>query len=129
MENRLKSLGYGVVGAVSLMTPLSAFAVEFIADEYQDTIESTGLTTEADPVDITLNVIQIILGLLSVIAIVLVLAGGFMWMTSGGNPEKIKKAKKLLIASLIGLFIILAAYGVTTYVFEAIWFATGGVVG
>lgn len=129
MVHRIRTIAYGAVGALALWTPSSAFALEFIGEEYQDQIEETGLTTSADPVDITLNIINIVFGLLALISVVLVLIGGFIWMTSGGNVEKIKKAKKLLISALIGLFIIMAAYGVTNYVFEAIWFATGGVTG
>jgi len=66
------------------------------------------------------NLIEIILQLLGLIALVMVLIGGFKWMTSGGNEEKVGEAKKLLGAGLVGLIIILAAYAITTYVFSTI---------
>ena len=66
-----------------------------------------GLTT----VDIRVaagSIIQLFLGLLGLIALVIVLYGGFVWMTSGGNEEKISQAKKILSAGVIGLVIILS---------------------
>ncbi|MCH7759518.1 hypothetical protein IID20_04125 [Patescibacteria group bacterium] len=62
------------------------------------------------------NVIKILLSLLGLIAVVLLIAGGFIWMTSGGNEEKIKKAKQLMGAAIIGLIIVIAAYAIATFV-------------
>jgi hypothetical protein len=39
-----------------------------------------------------------------------------MWMTSGGNEERVKKAKQILIAAIIGLVIILSAYAITNFI-------------
>jgi hypothetical protein len=46
---------------------------------------------------------------LGVIAVILVLWGGFKWMTAAGNEDGITEAKKLMGAGVIGLVIILAA--------------------
>jgi len=48
------------------------------------------------------NIINLVLGFLGLIAVVIILIGGFKWMTAGGNEEKVGEAKKLLIAGLIG---------------------------
>jgi hypothetical protein len=72
------------------------------------------------------NIIQTLLGLLGLIAVVLILYAGFTWMTSGGNDEKIGKAKKTLISAVIGLVIILSAYAITTFVIEQLYGATTG---
>ncbi|MCF7906395.1 hypothetical protein K9L04_00490, partial [Patescibacteria group bacterium] len=41
--------------------------------------------------------------------------GGILWMTSGGEEEKVKKAKKLMISGIIGMIIIVSAYAITSY--------------
>ena len=69
----------------------------------------------ADPEDMIVSVINWILGILALVAVIMILVGGFLWMTAGGNEEKVDKAKKLLIAAIIGLVIILAAWGIATY--------------
>src|SRR3989339_1035773 len=53
------------------------------------------------------SIINVALGLLGIVAVVIILAGGFRWMTAGGNEENVEKAKKLIIAGVIGLAIIL----------------------
>jgi len=72
------------------------------------------------------SIIQIIIGFLGVIAIIIVLIGGFQWMTAAGNEEKVAQAKKLLGAGVIGLVIILAAYAITQFVITSLSTATGG---
>jgi hypothetical protein len=69
----------------------------------------------ASPEDIVVSVINWILGILALIAVIMILIGGFKWMTAGGNEEKVEGAKKLLIAAIIGLVIILAAWGISIY--------------
>ena len=76
--------------------------------------ENIGLG-EANPEKIVVNIINWILGILALIAVIMILVGGFKWMTAGGNEEKVEGAKKLLIAAVIGLVIILAAWGISVY--------------
>jgi len=46
----------------------------------------------------------------------LVIYGGFLWMTARGNEQQVTKAKDLIISAVIGLVIVLAAYAITAYV-------------
>ena len=71
------------------------------------------------------EVIKIVLSFLGVIFIILIIYAGFMWMTSAGNEEKITKAKKTMVAAVIGVAIILLAYAITTFVMESLMSATG----
>ena len=65
--------------------------------------------------DSVAGVINIALGLLGLIAVVLVVIGGFIWMTAAGNEEKIETAKNLLFAALIGLVIIVTAWSIANF--------------
>ena len=69
--------------------------------------------------DIRITIAKIIraaLTLLGTVALAIVLYGGFVYMTSGGDEEKVGKAKKILINGTIGLTIILASWGITQFV-------------
>jgi len=46
------------------------------------------------------------------IAILMILIAGFYFITSGGNPEKIKTAKRIIFWTVIGFTIILLAKGI-----------------
>lgn len=66
------------------------------------------------------NIVKIIVGFLGIITIIIILAGGFKWMTSGGNEEKIGEAKKLISAGVIGLVVVLAAYAIANFVITSL---------
>ncbi|MFH0956085.1 MAG: hypothetical protein V1801_02650, partial [Candidatus Falkowbacteria bacterium] len=68
------------------------------------------------PRAIAAQVINIILGFLGIVAVIIILLGGFKWMTAGGNEDKVGEAKKLITAGIIGLVIILAAFAIATFV-------------
>ncbi len=78
---------------------------------------NTGLGN-AMPQDVAAGIIGWVLGLLAIIALILIIYGGFIWMFSRGNEEEVKKAKDILQGALFGLVVILASYGITSYVFE-----------
>lgn len=84
----------------------------------------TGLGTN-DPRKMAGLIIQIALGFLGVLAVVIILIGGFKWMTAAGNEEQIEDAKKVLMAGIIGLIIILASWGIATFVLNSLLTATG----
>jgi len=69
------------------------------------------------------NAIKVFLGFMGIIFLILIIYGGFMWMTAAGEDEKINKAKSLLVAGIIGLIIIVASFAiaslVTTKIFDA----------
>ena len=71
------------------------------------------------------SVINVALGLLGVIAVVIILIGGFKWMTAGGNEDKVAEARKLIFAGIIGLAIILAAWAIAKFVITSLSQATG----
>ncbi|MDP3043668.1 MAG: hypothetical protein Q8N21_04685 [bacterium] len=85
-----------------------------------------GLGSE-DPRVIAGAVINVMLGFLGIIAVVIVLLGGFKWMTAAGSEDKVAEAKKLMAAGVIGLVIVLASWGLATYVIDILLEATGAV--
>ena len=77
----------------------------------------TNLSTK-DLKDVVVNIVNIILGFLGILATLIILYGGFVWMTSGGNADKVDKAKKIIINGVIGLAIILSSYAIARFVLK-----------
>lgn len=90
--------------------------------------ESTLALPATDIRLIVANVINVALSFLGIIAVILVLYGGFLWMTSAGNEDKLKTAKKILINAAIGLLIILTAYAIVQFVFRLLGVSGGEAV-
>lgn len=112
-------------GAVAALwaLPLAAAAVDplDLGIDYGTTI---GLGTK-DIRETVASIINVALGLLGIVAVVIILAGGFTWMTAAGNEEKVDKAKKMIFAGIIGLAIILSAYAIAKFVITSLRTATG----
>jgi hypothetical protein len=86
---------------------------------------STGLGTQ-DVRQTIGKIINVALSLLGVIVLVIIIYGGFLWMTAGGNDEKVGEAKKWIFGGIIGLVIILSAYAIATFVISNLVNATTG---
>lgn len=110
-----------------LLAPSAAHAAPREAEDFFDPsfTDNTGLG-DADLKETIANLIYVMLGFLGVIAVVIMLLGGFKWMVAGGNDEKVAEAKKLIIAGIIGLAIILSSYAIASFVISAIVGATQG---
>lgn len=79
----------------------------------------------ADLAETVGSIIQTVLTFLGVIFLVLIIYGGFMWMTAHGSEDKVSKAKNLITEAIIGLVIVLGAYLITYYVVSAFIEKTG----
>ncbi|OGH71839.1 MAG: hypothetical protein A2921_00855 [Candidatus Magasanikbacteria bacterium RIFCSPLOWO2_01_FULL_43_20b] len=78
--------------------------------------------------DIRVLIGNIIAGAMGVVGSLVLMAfvyGGFLWLTSAGNTEKVKKGLDTMMWAAIGLFLIFGAYAILNLVLEAIG-ATGG---
>ncbi len=87
--------------------------------------EATGLGSQDVRTTIS-SIINVALSLLGIVAVVIVLMGGFKWMTAGGNEEKTGEARKLIFAGVIGLVIILSAFAIAKFVLNQLYIATTG---
>ena len=72
----------------------------------------------ASPIQTALKVIEVILGFLGLIVVSLIIYAGYLWTVSMGQPEKINKAKAIIKGSVIGLVIILSAWGITYFILQ-----------
>lgn len=83
------------------------------------TAKGLGFDTGKEAVTIETRIgfiIQATLSFLGVIFFLLMIYGGFLWMTAQGNEQQVDKAKKLITAAIIGLVIVVAAYAISYFV-------------
>lgn len=70
--------------------------------------------------DLVIDIFNVIFGLLAGIAFISVVYGGFKYVISQGEPDKIGKAKDIIMYSLIGLVIAFSAFGIVNVFIKAI---------
>lgn len=84
-------------------------------------VEASGFTRSTSNTvgGIVAMAIEMFLSVLAIIFIILILIAGFRWMIASGNEKKVEKARTQLNHAIIGLAIIIMAYAITYFVFQA----------
>ncbi|MFH0951098.1 MAG: pilin [bacterium] len=66
------------------------------------------------------RVIRAILVIVGALALMMFVYGGFTWLTSAGNDQRVETGRNTLIWASLGLIIVFSAYVLVKYVLEAI---------
>lgn len=78
-----------------------------------------GLTQATDAREFVLNVTNFALGFLGLLAIIIIIYGGFLYLTAGGEPDKAEKGKKSVMYAIIGIVLILGSFAIVNTVLQA----------
>jgi len=114
MKNKLpKVLALGVT---LLSFPIATFAqTENLWDKIKPQItEDSNQTVES----LIVNVLNWIIGAAAVVSVVMLIVGGYLYMTAGGDEGKVKTATKTLTNAIIGLAICFIAVMLVNFVLK-----------
>jgi len=81
--------------------------------------EGSGLATASLGV-VVARIINAALGLLGLVAVIIIIYAGVLWMTAMGQEDKVAKAKRVLIEAVIGLIIIILSFAIAQFIFFAL---------
>jgi hypothetical protein len=70
--------------------------------------------------EVIARIIQAILGVTGAVALLMFVYGGFLWLISGGENEKIKKGKETMKWAVLGLAVIIGAYMIVSTIINAL---------
>ncbi|PIY92495.1 MAG: hypothetical protein COY70_02935, partial [Candidatus Magasanikbacteria bacterium CG_4_10_14_0_8_um_filter_42_12] len=117
-------IGTILVSLLIFLAPHVAFAQA--ADFGVQNVQDQGLGLSSQPLQVTVvKVIRAILGFLGLIAVIIVLYGGYVYMTAGGNEDKVSQAKMILRNGVIGLTIILFSFAIVQFIITRLNQAAG----
>ncbi len=87
-----------------------------------------GNYTLNDGVQLIVNVMQWILGIVGSLTLLMFVVGGFMFLISGGNAQTVEKGKKILIGSVVGLAIVFGSYMIVKFSMTALGLNWSGTI-
>ena len=73
-----------------------------------------------DLMTIVKNLLNTTFGVVGVIAVIMMVIGGFHYMTSQGSPEKVQKGKNTILYGIVGLIIVLSAFAIVNFVLDSL---------
>jgi hypothetical protein len=135
MFKNMRNLIAGLVSAVTLaVVPVAVPAMASAAANIQDNLcgAATNLTVDSGGncgatsggtekinsiITTVINIFSIIVGVVSVIMIIL---GGFRYITSGGDSSNVQSAKNTIIYALIGLVVVALAQFIVQFVLNKV---------
>lgn len=102
---------------------LCYFGTALAVDNYDYGLEAVasgaGLAEKGVTLPIIMgNILGTVLSFIGVLFFVLMVFGGFLWMTARGNEEQTKKALGTITSAVVGLVIVLSSYAITSFVFK-----------
>ncbi|MDH4358352.1 MAG: hypothetical protein OEV37_00165 [Candidatus Berkelbacteria bacterium] len=88
-------------------------------------MESIGINWQSviNPSDFYYRLVLSFLYVLGSITVIVLIYGGILYLSSGGDVEKAERGKKTIIGAIIGLIVIAAAYAGYNFMIGAL---TGG---
>lgn len=107
-----------VVFFICLISPLFVFAAEPVKFCAQVTIPGFDLFTKdkctsisaSSIADTAAGMYKFIAGIAGIAAVIVMMAGGYIWLFAGGNASKVGEAKSLIGSAVLGLFLVLGSY-------------------
>ncbi|MEI7741659.1 MAG: hypothetical protein WCJ29_04090 [bacterium] len=123
MKNKLvAALGtLAVIGSMLAPVMVSAVSLNLGVGDFG---KQTGLGNKP-LIETISSLINVALGFLGILSVIIMLWGGFSWMTSGGEDKKVTAAKQRIIQGIIGLVIILSSWAIASFVITTLVSNTG----
>ncbi|HOZ56210.1 MAG: hypothetical protein BWY51_00623 [Parcubacteria group bacterium ADurb.Bin316] len=117
VKNRIGLTAF-LVAAVLLFSFFSALTVWGQTDLGLNEAGAIGLPSSdgRDIKTLLVDIVKYLLSFLGMVAVVIIMYAGWLWMTSGGNQYQLEKAKKTLINATIGLIIIVLSFMIVAWV-------------
>ena len=113
---------FSIIATIGVVAIFAAafFIPEALAQTDYEQFSDTVRLGQADIRYIIASLIRYAIALVGVIFLALIVYGGFLFMTSKGEPDKINKAKDVLKNGIIGLAIILASYAIVSFIISVL---------
>ncbi|MBI2473442.1 TrbC/VirB2 family protein [Candidatus Uhrbacteria bacterium] len=99
---------------------LLLFYLFFIIPHTTLAAELTNPLYTTDIRDVIGRIIQAVLGVTGAVALLMFVYGGFLWLISGGETEKVKKGKDTMKWAILGLAVIIGAYMIVSTIINAL---------
>jgi hypothetical protein len=96
------------------------FTSDLSCDPLTETVLNVGFEVPT-PTQIISNLIRLLFFVAGIVALFRLLLGGFEWVQSGGEDEKVAKAQSSIVASVIGLVVMIAVLSLVIFLEQVVF--------
>jgi type III secretory pathway component EscT len=128
---RIKKLFVGIMMGLALATPLMAAApASALFDSSKDSAcrglaltDSNGCKAKSGALTlngILKNIVNLLSILVGIVSVIMIIVGGFKYITSGGDSSNVQSAKNTIIYAVAGLVVVAISQGLVKFVLNKI---------
>lgn len=103
-----------LVGLVIALVAISV--VNFIGNQLGGTATASGLPNISANGGAVQTILNIVFGLIGAISLLMIVIGGFKYVTSSGDSARVNSAKNTILYSVIGLVISVLAFAIVNFI-------------
>ena len=129
MNNSRLSFLYGFILALVSVGLIVAIPVFAQGVDLKEFAQNAGFATGPSIQVIIARLIRTAISFVGIIAVVMIVYAGFLYMTAAGNTKRLETAKNILRQAIVGLIIVLASFGIVQFIIGKLVETTGGCVG
>lgn len=116
MKKTFKYLAAAGAGGAGAVIPMVALASSHIPTGVDPIVGGSNLTVAG----VIKAVITFILAFAAAIAVLFLVVGGILYMTAGGNDDKVKKARSMIFSAIIGLIVIILSFIIVNFATKSV---------
>jgi len=114
----MKNIFKASIAALAVSHATLVTAIDFEGSSPGATVNAELKGTTTNLWDTVQGFIDFLIGFLYLVAVIYALWGGFNILTAGGDEEKVKKGKTVIIQAIIGIIVIFLASSIITFVVD-----------
>lgn len=113
------AVALSLVGGLMVLTPASAVDCSTPQECMEQGLQSTGGTGgDTDLASVIKLITNVLMFIIGAVAVIMVIIGGFQYVTSQGDSSKTTTAKNTILYAVIGLIVALLAYAIVQFVVD-----------
>ena len=115
LKNVKKSIHALAFGSTMVATKAFAQSQTDTLEKSVNAVTPSGTSTTTLPEYIQI-IINVLIGLIGVIAVIMLIYGGFTFVLSGGDEKATKRARETILFAVVGIVIAILAFAIVNFV-------------
>ena len=129
MKKMILAVVAAVFGLTALMVavPHSAvyaeneFTKKACAEADEDQKAALGCEEDAQVPSVAKNLINVVIGLVGIIAVIVIVFAGQRYITAQGDPGQLQQAKNMILYGIIGMIVASLAFAIVNFVLSSVF--------
>lgn len=112
---------FALMVGIGLFVPVTANAASVLDEQCKGVTDSSVCDNKnQSPTSFIRKIINILLFISGAISVVMIIAGGLLYVISAGDAGKVTKAKHTVMYAVVGLVVSILAYAIVTFVTDTL---------